>query len=348
MMIGAFAIFSFAQTKERVQLKVDSTNNDVALQRTLAPNGSLTVTFRANAGQTISYTAGYDFKDSDLEVFFTKSGGNDFLKESGPKATNEYLIPETGDYDILIENRTNKRITTTLYLNLFSAEFMAAANSDVESEALNFEGSDQANVSKTIPANGTMKFTFNGEKGATALVKVTDRTNQLTVVFNEDENQKADTTIALNRDVTRKINKTGEYTIEVVNQSAKSVKFDLEVSIKAAASTSTNTGSSNEERIEFARGETSGSVTKEIPANGAISFVFNVKKGQKISYTVDYDDKESDLKVYLGEPGDQDSSIPSRAKNPKTFVVKKSGDHRLDVSNTTNTKVLITLFLDVE
>ncbi|HMS41850.1 MAG TPA: hypothetical protein PKE69_16585, partial [Pyrinomonadaceae bacterium] len=135
MLIGAFTIFSFAQTKERVQLKVDSTDNDVALQRTLAPNGSLTVTFRANAGQTISYTAGYDFKDSDLEVFFTKSGGNDFLKESGPKSTNEYLITETGDYDILIENRTNKRVTTTLYLNLFSAEFMAEANSSGESEA---------------------------------------------------------------------------------------------------------------------------------------------------------------------------------------------------------------------
>lgn len=348
MMIGAFAIFSFAQTKERVQLKVDSTDNDIALQRTLAPNGSLTVTFRAKAGQTISYTAGYDFKDSDLEVFFTKSGGNDFLKESGPKATIEYLIPETGDYDILIENRTNKRVTMTLYLNLFSAEFMAAANSSVESEALDFTGSDQANVSKTIPANGTMKFTFNGAKGATAIVKVTDRTNKLTVIFNDNPNQKADTTIALNKEISRKINRTGEYTIEVVNETAKSISFGLEVIIDMSASNSTNTVSSGEERIEFARGATSASVTREISAYGEINFVFNVKKGQKVTYTVDYDDNESDLSVYLGEPGDQDASITSSAKKPKTFMVKKSGDHRLDITNTTKRKVLITVFLDVE
>lgn len=351
MMFGAFAVISFAQnTKERVQLKVDSSGSDKALQRTLAPKGTLTVTFRANAGQTISYTAGYDFKDSDLEVLFTKSGGNDFLKESGPKATNEYLIPETGDYDIIVENKTNKRVTTTLYVDLFSAEFMAEANSgsDVQAEALDFTGSDQANVSKTIPANGTMRFTFNGEKGATALVKVTDRTNKLTVVFNDNPNQKADTTIALNKEISRKINRTGEYTIEVVNETARSTNFDLQVTIGVSGSGSATTNPVAGERIQFARGETSASVTKEIRANGAINFLFNVKRGQKVNYTVDYDDKESDLKVYMGEPGDQDASIASRAKTPKTFVVKKSGDHSLEVTNTTNRKVLITLFLDVE
>lgn len=113
------------------------------------------------------------------------------------------------------------------------------------------------------------------------------------------------------------------------------------------ASTSANVGSSGSERI-LTRGETSASVSKDIPANGAVDFLFNLKRGQTINYTVEYDFKESDLRVYLGEPGDQDSSIPSRAKTPKTFVVKKSGDHRLDVTNTTKKKALITLFLDVE
>ena len=348
MMIGTFAMFSFAQTKERVQLQVDSSGNDKALQRTLAPNGTLTVTFRANVGQTISYTAGYDFKDSDLRVSLWESGANDSYKESGPKENNEFLIPKTGDYDILIENQTNKRVTTTLYLNLFSAEFMAEANSDVQTEALDFTGSDQASVSKTIQANSTMKFTFNGEKGATALVTVSERTNKLTVIFNDNPNQKADTTIALNKEISRKLNRKGEYTIEVVNETAKSISFGLEVIIDMSTSASTNTDSSDLERIEFARGETSASVTKDIPANSEVGFLFNVKKGQTINYTVGYDFKASDIIAYLGEPGDQDASIPAVSKAPQTFVVKKSGDHFLSVRNTTKKKITITLYLDVE
>ncbi len=101
-------------------------------------------------------------------------------------------------------------------------------------------------------------------------------------------------------------------------------------------------------RVQFGKGETSTNVTKDIPANGIIDFVFNVKKGQTVEYTVGYDFNESDLQIYMGEPGDQDTSIPSAPKAPKTFVVKKSGDHRLEVTNTTKKKVTITLYMDIE
>ena len=346
MLIGALAVISFAQDA-RVQLTAGGEGK--SLTRTLAPNSNVGITFKANAGQTISFTAGYDFKESDLVIYLLTDGGEQ-LKKSGAKAPNEVLVKKTGDYQVVVENKTNKRITTTIYLDLFNPEDLQddSGGSGVEPEPLSFEGSDQASVSKVIPANGTMKFTFEGTKGATAIVNVAEKTNKLTVIFNENENQKADTTIALNKDVTRKLTRTGEYTIEVVNQSAKSVKFNLEVSIEAAASTSTNPVLPIEERVEFARGETSASVTKDIPANGVVEFLFNVKKGQTVNYTVGYDFKDSDLTVYLGEPGDQDSAIPSRPKAPQTFVVKKSGDHSLEVTNTTKKKVTITLFLDVE
>lgn len=101
-------------------------------------------------------------------------------------------------------------------------------------------------------------------------------------------------------------------------------------------------------RVQFGKGETSTTVTKDIPANGIVDFVFNVKKGQTVEYTVGYDFNESDLQIYLGEPGDQDTSISSSPKVPKTFVVKKSGDHRLEVTNKTNKKVTITLYMDIE
>lgn len=101
-------------------------------------------------------------------------------------------------------------------------------------------------------------------------------------------------------------------------------------------------------RIQFGAGETSTNVTKDIPANGIVDFVFNVKKGQTVEYTVGYDFDESDLQIYMGEPGDQDTSIPSSPKVPKTFAVKKSGDHRLEVTNKTKKKVTITLYMDIE
>lgn len=101
-------------------------------------------------------------------------------------------------------------------------------------------------------------------------------------------------------------------------------------------------------RVQFARGETSTYVTKDIPANGSMLFVFNVQKGQTVDYTVAYDFDDSDVTVYMGEPGDQDSSIPSAIKAPQSFVVKRSGDHMLDVSNTTGKKITVTLYLDAQ
>ncbi|MBK7394588.1 MAG: hypothetical protein IPI64_15055 [Chloracidobacterium sp.] len=101
-------------------------------------------------------------------------------------------------------------------------------------------------------------------------------------------------------------------------------------------------------RVQFAKGDTSAYVTKDILANGSVNFVFNVQKGQTVDYTVAYDFDESDITVYRGEPGDQDSSIPSTTKAPQTFVAKKSGDHRLEVTNTTNKKLTVTLYLDAQ
>ena len=115
-----------------------------------------------------------------------------------------------------------------------------------------------------------------------------------------------------------------------------------------SAKTDAPASSGKSVRVQFAGGETSTSVTKDIPANGSVEFLMNVQKGQTMDYTIGYDFNESDIIAYLGEPGDQDNSIPAAPKAPQSFVVKKSGDHRLEVTNTTKKKVTITLYLDVE
>ena len=117
MMIGAFAVISFAQDiKEKVQLKAGGEGK--SLTKTLAPDSSLEVTFKANSGQTISYTAGYDFKDSDLSVYLGKIGFDEVLKSSGPKEPNEFIIKKTGDHRLTVNNTTKKKVTITLYLDI--------------------------------------------------------------------------------------------------------------------------------------------------------------------------------------------------------------------------------------
>lgn len=101
-------------------------------------------------------------------------------------------------------------------------------------------------------------------------------------------------------------------------------------------------------RVQFAKGETSTSITKDIPANGSVDFLINVQKGQTIGYTVGYDFNDSDIDAFLTEPGLQDISQTAPSKEPQEFKVQKSGDHRLTVNNTTGKKVTITLYLDVE
>lgn len=106
--------------------------------------------------------------------------------------------------------------------------------------------------------------------------------------------------------------------------------------------------SGNSVRVQFAKGETSTMVTKDIPAKGSVDFVINVKKGQKMGFTVGYDFNDNDVNFALYEPDTKDVTMSAGPKEPQEFEVKMNGDHRLTVNNTTNKKVTITLYLDVE
>ena len=112
--------------------------------------------------------------------------------------------------------------------------------------------------------------------------------------------------------------------------------------------TAPNESKSSGTRVQFANGETSTSVTKDIPANGSVEFIMNVQKGQTMGYTVGYDFNDSDVEVFLTEPGSHEISKISGPKAPQEFAVKKSGDHSLNVTNTSKKKITITLYLDVE
>lgn len=346
MLMGAFAVISFAQNAT-VQLTAGGETK--ALTRTLAPNTNVVITFKANAGQTISFTAGYEgSNDSDLLAYLL-SDGSELLTSSKAKAPNEFLVKKTGNFRVVVENKSQKRVTTTIYLDLFNPEDMQDdsssddTGSDIPTEALDFTGSDQANVSKTIPANGTMLFTFDGVKGATAIIRVTDRTNKLTVIFNDPPTQKADTEIALNTDVSRKLTKTAKYTVEVGNFTAKAIKFDLEVSIPPV-STSTNNGSSDggssPEEIQMPAGKTNVNVKRTVNANGSIEFTFHAKKGQRVVLSANTTSgNNSDLELSVTELDSQDISESAFANEPVEFKIKTSGFHNVVINNTTSKKI---------
>lgn len=109
-----------------------------------------------------------------------------------------------------------------------------------------------------------------------------------------------------------------------------------------------NSSSDKGVRIQFAKGETSTFMTKDIPAKGSVDFLMNVQKGQTIGYTVGYDFADTDVEAFLTEPGSQDISQTAGPKEPQEFSVSKSGDHRLTVNNTTGKKITVTLYLDIE
>lgn len=115
-----------------------------------------------------------------------------------------------------------------------------------------------------------------------------------------------------------------------------------------AKKTESAPSSGNSIRVQFAKGETSTMVTKDIPAKGSVDFVINVKKGQKMGFTVGYDFNDDDVNYALYEPDTKDVTMSAGPKEPQEFEVKMNGDHRLTVNNTTNKKVTITLYLDVE
>jgi hypothetical protein len=106
--------------------------------------------------------------------------------------------------------------------------------------------------------------------------------------------------------------------------------------------------SSNGERVSFTGGTADATLTREIRAGDSIDFIINARKGQTMGFTVGYDFKDSDIQAFLTEPGKQEISLYSGPKAPNEFVIKKTGDHRLRVTNTTRKEITMTLYLNID
>ena len=91
---------------------------DAALTRTISPISTIDFSMYAKKGQTISFTIGYDFKDSDIEGFLTEPNLQDISLTTGPKSPNEFKVNTTGSHRLTVHNTSKKKITVTLYVGI--------------------------------------------------------------------------------------------------------------------------------------------------------------------------------------------------------------------------------------
>lgn len=101
------------------------------------------------------------------------------------------------------------------------------------------------------------------------------------------------------------------------------------------------------ERVKFVKGETNGTFTRTLPANGSMDFIINAKTGQYMDYNVAYDFKKTDIGAFLSEPNLQDVSQTPAIDQRNVFAVNTSGDHRLTVNNMTSKRVTFTLYISI-
>jgi hypothetical protein len=110
--------FASAQTLKKETVRFARGSSEASLTRTLAPNASIEFSINARRGQTMNYTVGYDFAETDLEAFFTEAQSQNAISIEPKNPNNETVLRATGNHRILVKNKTRKRVTFTLYVDV--------------------------------------------------------------------------------------------------------------------------------------------------------------------------------------------------------------------------------------
>lgn len=120
ILAGMFLLVGFAsaQTLKKETVRFARGTSSAAVTRTLAPNASIEFSVNARSGQTMNYTVGYDFASSDLEAYFTEARGQDSIPIEIKSMNNERVLEASGNHRILVKNKTRKRVTFTLYVDV--------------------------------------------------------------------------------------------------------------------------------------------------------------------------------------------------------------------------------------
>lgn len=200
------------------------------------------------------------------------------------------------------------------------------------------QGTNLLEWEEKIAPNSNKSFVFAAQKGQKLKLQFTDKSNQCIMDLGkasfEPNNEPHEEIIEVTKD----------YRLSIANSGEKVATYRVVISLENAKKTNSNI----KETVKFAKGATSATLTRTIAASSSIDFIINAKKGQKMDFTIGYDFKDSDVEGSLTEPDLQAISLNTPPKKPNEFTIKRTGNHRLTVKNTTPKKITITLYLDIK
>lgn len=360
ILIGAFALVSFAQSNSKI-IKFPSGKNSVVEKFTLNGEDGIAYMVKLKQFNLVKFSVGGSYTNGSdaqgLEIKLRKSDNWDkILASAQPGEEVEYQVQKgDGDYEIVVMNPGNRKanITLNLCVNCASEDGDLPVETNNSSSTnqpkrIDFakEGSNSLVWEEKVAAKASKSFVFYAKKGQKLGLNMIDDTNVGTMDLGKISVEPNGEGLEMEIEVSK------DYTFFVTNNSNKSTSFRISISLENANSStnssSANSTNANAVRVQFAKGETSTMITKDIPANGSVEFLVNVKKGQKMDFTIGYDFKDSDIYYALFEPNTKDVTMSAGPKDHQEFSVKMSGEHRLIVTNTTKKKITFTLYLDVE
>lgn len=237
-----------------------------------------------------------------------------------------------------------KNILVKSFASVAGVLLLAVVSRGQTSQRIDFakEGSNSLTWEERVSANSSKSFVFYARKGQKLSLGFIDDTHAGSMDLGKISIEPNAGPFEMEVEVSK------DYLLSVSNNTRKPTTFRISISLEDAATASTSSpASSNSVRVQFARGETSAMITKEIPALSEVDFVINARKGQTLGFTIGYDFRDSDVEGFLTEPGSPDTVIETGPKASNEFLIKKTGDHHLTVRNMSRKKITVTLYVDI-
>lgn len=101
------------------RVKFDAGENSSSITRDIPANGSLDFLINAKKGQPMGLQMGYEGKTSDIEGFLTEPGSQDISLTFPADSRKEFKVKTSGDHRLTVNNKSGKKVTFTLYVDIY-------------------------------------------------------------------------------------------------------------------------------------------------------------------------------------------------------------------------------------
>lgn len=118
MVVGILAVVP-GSAKEGAALRVKFQDHSAHYTRDIPANGSLDFVVPAQKAEKLGIQMGYEGKASDIKGFLTEPGLQDISLSLPPESRKEFKVKTSGDHRLTVSNQTPKKVTFTLYLDLY-------------------------------------------------------------------------------------------------------------------------------------------------------------------------------------------------------------------------------------